>query len=70
MSFVTDKVICLAYFDDCLFFLRKQDDIDELLQKIKNEGEVFNVKNEAVGFLSVAITFNKKDNTNCKQSWS
>eukprot|EP00957_Ditylum_brightwellii_P053816 4077176-Ditylum_brightwellii.AAC.2 len=39
-----DKVICLAYFDDCLFFLCKQDDIDELLQKIKNEGKATHKK--------------------------
>eukprot|EP00957_Ditylum_brightwellii_P131539 10032617-Ditylum_brightwellii.AAC.1 len=61
--FFTNKVICLVYVDNYLFFAPKQTDIDELLDRIRGEGMVFNIQNDAAGFLGVSIQRNEKNQT-------
>ena len=53
--FISSTVICLVYVDDCLFFGRKQEDIDAAIKKITETGMVLEVENDAAGFLGVNI---------------
>jgi hypothetical protein len=56
--FISEKVICLVYVDDCLFFAKDQQDIDTAIQKIKNTGMDLNVEDDVAGFLGVLINRN------------
>eukprot|EP00957_Ditylum_brightwellii_P210098 15364571-Ditylum_brightwellii.AAC.1 len=53
--FVTSKVICLVYVDDCLFFAKKDSNITELLEQIKKHGLKHNVEEDAGEFLGVTV---------------
>ena len=58
--FFSDKVICVVYVDDCLFFSRQQVHIDRAIQDIKDTGMDLNVEDDVAGFLGVHL--NHKDN--------
>ena len=51
--FVSDKVICLTYVDDTLWFSPKQEYIDEALEKLREEGMDLEKENDVAGFLGV-----------------
>lgn len=53
--FFSDKVICVVYVDDCLFFSRSQNSIDASIEKIKETGMDLNVEDDVAGFLGVHI---------------
>jgi len=54
--FVSDKVICLTYVDDSLFFARDQKDIDEVIRKLRDDqGMKLTEENDVAGFLGVHI---------------
>jgi len=58
--FISDKVICLVYVDDTLFFARNEKDIDEVVMFLKNENMELEVEDDVAGFLGVHID-RKKD---------
>jgi len=54
--FISDKVICLIYVDDTLFFSPKQEYIDEIISKLQNEQNLaLEVEDTVAGFLGVHI---------------
>ena len=59
--FVSDKVVCVVYVDDTLFFSPKEEYIDELISKLKNDCNMdLEVENLVAGFLGVHI--DRKEN--------
>ncbi len=52
--FISDKVICLVYFDNTLLFAQKQEDIDEVLAKLKKT-MALEEEEDVAGFLGVHI---------------
>ena len=58
--FISDKVICLVYVDDTLFFSPKQEFIDEAIQGLRDAGVQVEVEDDVAGFLGVHI---KRDNS-------
>jgi hypothetical protein len=54
--FVSDKVICLVYVDDTLFFSPKQEFIDAVITKLQDEhGMDLEVEQDVAGFLGVHL---------------
>jgi hypothetical protein len=53
--FFSTNVICLVYVDDCLFFARSQQAIDESIEAIKATGMELNVEDDVAGFLGVHL---------------
>jgi Reverse transcriptase (RNA-dependent DNA polymerase) len=51
--FITDKVICLVYVDDTLFYASKAEYIDQVIQQIKDSDMDLEVEGEVAGFLGV-----------------
>jgi hypothetical protein len=52
--FVNDKVICLVYVDDTLFFAKEMSDIDDLIEDLQKT-MVLEVEEDVAGFLGVHI---------------
>ena len=61
--FISEKVICLVYVDDCLFFSKHQHDIDTAIEKIKDTGMDLEKEDDAAGFLGVDIQRDDKAGT-------
>jgi len=40
--FISPKVICISYVDDCLWFAKKQKYIDEVLQSFRDDSNKYN----------------------------
>jgi hypothetical protein len=53
--FISDKVICLTYVDDTLFFSPKQEYIDEAMDKLRQQGMDLEKENDVAGYLGVHI---------------
>ena len=54
--FVSDKVICLVYVDDTLFFSPKQEYIDEVIHKLKVDRKMdLEIESDVSGFLGVHV---------------
>ena len=53
--FFTDKVVCVVYVDDCLFFSKDQKDIDDCIKRIQDTGMDLGVEADAAGFLGISI---------------
>jgi hypothetical protein len=56
--FASEKVICLVYMDDCLFYSVNENYIDDLLESLKhNEPTKFDlsVEDDVAGFLGILI---------------
>ena len=51
--FVSDRVICLTYVDDTLWFSPKQEYIDEAMQKLRDAGMDLEKEDDVAGFLGV-----------------
>jgi hypothetical protein len=56
--FISDKVICLAYVDDTLFYSPKMEYIDEVIEKLRQQEMDLEVEGEVSGFLGVHIERN------------
>jgi len=54
--FKSEKVICLVYVDDCLFFSAKEEYIDEKIDGLRSSGLLLDVEDDVSGFLGVLIT--------------
>ena len=56
--FISDKVICVAYVDDCLFFAKDEADIDALLEDMKKPNPnkfLLNIEDDVAGFLGILM---------------
>jgi hypothetical protein len=61
--FVSDKVVCLVYVDDTLFYSSRQEYIDEVIQRLRNAEMDLEVEGTVAGFLGVHIDRNATDGT-------
>jgi hypothetical protein len=59
--FVSDKVICLVYVDDTLFYSPKPEYIDEVIQKLRDAEMDLEEEGSVAGFLGVHIERNEED---------
>ena len=48
--FIADKVICLTYVGDTLFFARDEKDVDDVISKL-SEKMTLEVESDAAGFV-------------------
>jgi hypothetical protein len=53
--FVSDRVICIVYVDDTLFFSPGQEYIDEMIVKLEVSGLSMEAEDDVAGFLGVLI---------------
>jgi hypothetical protein len=53
--FVSDRVICIVYVDDTLFFSPRQEYIDEMIVKLEASFLSLEAEDDAAGFLGVLI---------------
>jgi hypothetical protein len=60
--FVSDKVVCLVYVDDTLFFAENDEDITAVIESPKKAGMELEVEDDVAGFLGVHID-RRKDGT-------
>jgi hypothetical protein len=61
--FISDKVICLVYVDDTLFFSPKEDFINEVIDKLSKADLDLEVEDSVAGFLGVHIDRNTENGT-------
>ena len=61
--FVSEKVICLVYVDDTLFYSPKKEWIDEAIEKLKAHKMELEVEDSVAGFLGVHIERNTDEGT-------
>jgi Reverse transcriptase (RNA-dependent DNA polymerase) len=61
--FVSDKVICLVYVEDTLFYSPKESWIDKVIQQLKDTSMDLAVEGEVAGFLGVHITRDTSNNS-------
>jgi hypothetical protein len=61
--FVSDKVICLVYVDDTLFFSPKEEYIDEIIQRLRDDDMELEEESSVAGFLGVNMAYDKVANT-------
>jgi Reverse transcriptase (RNA-dependent DNA polymerase) len=61
--FVSDKVICLVYVDDTLFFSPMEQYIDEVIQRLRDDDMELEEESSVAGFLGVNMTYNKENDT-------
>ena len=52
--FYSEKVICLVYVDDCLFFARDDEDIDKIIDSLK-DGFLLEKETSFAGYLGIHI---------------
>jgi len=53
--FISEKVICLVYIDETLFFSPNELDIDAVLKKLRELNLELNIEDDVAGFLGVLI---------------
>jgi hypothetical protein len=53
--FISDKVVCLVYVDDTLFFAENEEDITEAIEALIASGMELEVEEDVAGFLGVHI---------------
>jgi hypothetical protein len=52
---VSDRVICIVYVDDTLFFSPRQEYIDYMIVKLEEAGLQLEAEDDVAGFLGVLI---------------
>jgi hypothetical protein len=62
--FIFDKVICLVYVDDTLFYSPKPEYIDEVIQKLRDENVDLEEEEDIASFLGVHIKRNESNGWN------
>ena len=60
--FIGQDCICLTYVDDCLFFAKSADVINNLIEDLRKQGATLNLEDDVAGFLGVDIA-RKDDGT-------
>ena len=58
--FVSEKVICLTYVDNSLFFVRDKKDIDDVIELLQKQKKMSLEQDDAAGFLGVSLSQNDK----------
>lgn len=53
--FVHNRMICVTYVDDCLFFATHNDDITEMIQRLHDADMELNKEDDVAGFLGVKM---------------
>ena len=67
--FIHEKIICVTYVDDCLFFAKSNDDINEMIEKLKKDsGLSIEFEDNVAGFLGVLLTKNDDSSITLTQS--
>ena len=62
--FISDKVICVLYVDDTLFWSPKKEWIDEVIEKLQTQEQVeLEDEEDVAGFLGVHIEKSERDQT-------
>lgn len=61
--FISDKVICLVYVDDTLFYSPNMQYIDEVIEQLRQQEMDLEVEGEVLGFLGVHINNNTETGT-------
>jgi len=61
--FISDKVICLVYVDNTLFYSPKQEYIDEVVKKLEEQEMDLETEDDVAGFLGVHIERNEAKGT-------
>ena len=61
--FISDKVICLVYVDDTLFYSPKPKYIDEVIQQLHDQVMELEEEHDVAGFLMVHIEKNEPKGT-------
>ena len=57
--FIHEKIICITYVDDCLFFAKSNDDINDMIDKLKKDSSLsIEFEDNVAGFLGVLLTKN------------
>ena len=51
--FISDKVICVTYVDDCIMFAENMEDIDAVIKKLQDLKMTLEVEQDVAGFLGV-----------------
>jgi hypothetical protein len=59
--FISDRVICLVYVDDTLFFSPKEEYINDVIEKLSQAELQLEVEDSVAGFLGVHIERNNLD---------
>jgi hypothetical protein len=59
--FISEKVICLVYVDDTLFFSPREEFINEVIEQLSKCELDLEVKDSVAGFLGVHIDWNNED---------
>ena len=54
--FVGDKVICICYVDNILFWAKDEAYINELASNLRGQGLLLEQEDDAAGFLGVQLT--------------
>ena len=57
--FISDKVICITYVDDCIMFAEEQADIDEAIERLRERKMTLEKESDVAGFLGVHIEHTK-----------
>ena len=53
--FISDKVICLTYVDNCVMVAKNTSDIDDMLKRLRDLGIEMTEEDDVAGFLGVHI---------------
>ena len=61
--FISDKVICLVYVDDTLFFSPKEEYITEAINSLKDQNVAVEIEDSVAGFLGVHIERDESNKT-------
>ena len=68
--FISDRVICLVYVDDTLYFVPDMKDIDDVLRKLNEVKQMqFEIKDEVAGFLGVRMEPSKRRFYQVDSAW-
>jgi hypothetical protein len=59
--FIADRVVCLTYVDDCLFFAPTEEDIDQMIKVLRSKNMQLNVESDVAGFLGMLLSRNDEN---------
>jgi hypothetical protein len=66
--FISEKVICLVYVDNTLFFAQNDEDINEAIKGLMNAGMELEVEDNVASFLGVHINRQKDGSMHLTQT--
>ena len=69
--FISEKVICLFYVDDCLFFAKNSTDIDDMINSLQRDEPTklsLNIEDDVAGFLGILLERQEDGSIEMKQT--